>query len=583
MDDRLFAQILLSRGILTQEQLDLIAAGAEGRPLREAVVAAGVLDEDAVTRFVADEFSMPVLQRLEPEKVSPELIKKVPIRFAKQHRVLPVGPVDGGILVAIADPLDTVALDDLRAVLGAEPIPALVGSERILEVINQVYEREASELGEKEESQADELPDILDVTDEAPIIRWVNSLFFQAVRERASDIHIESGEREVIVRYRIDGDLYERKRANKGWLPGIISRVKVMAGLNIAEKRLPQDGRIGLRIAGKSIDVRVSTIPTSQGERVVLRLLDKTSVLREISTLGLASSTEKALDLLIHRPHGIILVTGPTGCGKTTTLYSCLQRINTSDLNIMTVEDPVEYDLPGISQMHVNPKINLTFAAGLRSFLRQDPDVIMVGEVRDRETAEIAIHASLTGHLVLSTIHTNDAAGAITRMTEMGIEPFLVASSMVAIMAQRLVRLVCPNCSTLAPASDVDLAELGLTPPRLAGRLARQANPAYLVDDSHLAGVRAGQRPLLRQKIGCPQCLKTGFIGRTGIYELLLITDRIRALVLERADSTAIRRAAVEEGMDSLRDDGIRKVLEGVTTAEEVLRATEEDIGVVSE
>jgi general secretion pathway protein E len=580
MNDQLLAEILTSRGILSAEQLALLSAQAPGRTLREALVEQRVLDEDGIVRLIADEFSMPVLPRIEPEKIPPELLRMVPIRFAKQHRVLPVGRVDGGVLVALADPLDSTALDDLRTVLGAEPLPALADPERILEVINQVYDREASELGDKHEEQADELPDILDVSDEAPIIRWVNSLFFQSIRERASDIHIEAGEREVIVRYRIDGDLYERKRANKGFLPGIVSRVKVMAGLNIAEKRLPQDGRIALRIAGKQIDVRVSTIPTSQGERVVMRLLDKTNVLRDVSTLGLAPGMLGALDALIHRPHGILLVTGPTGCGKTTTLYGCLQKINTPDLNIMTVEDPVEYDLPGISQMHVNPKIDLTFASGLRAFLRQDPDVIMVGEVRDRETAEIAVHASLTGHLVLSTIHTNDAAGAITRLVEMGTEPFLVASSMIGILAQRLVRVLCPNCAQPTPLNDEDLHELGLDAGRMQTRVARQVLPAYHVDNAHLEPMQRGERPMVRRKVGCPQCLQTGFLGRTGIYELLLITDRVRALVLQRADSTAIRRAAVEEGMDTLRDDGARKVLEGVTTSEEVLRATEQDIEV---
>ena len=580
MDDQLLAEILTSRGILSAEQLALLSTQAPGRPLREALVEQRVLDEDAIVRLIADEFSMPVLPRIEPEKIPPELVRLVPIRFAKQHRVLPVARVDGGVLVALADPLDSTALDDLRTVLGVEPLPALADPERILEVINQVYDREASELGNKHEEQADELPDILDVSDEAPIIRWVNSLFFSAVRERASDIHIEAGEREVIVRYRIDGDLYERKRANKGFLPGIVSRVKVMSGLNIAEKRLPQDGRIGLRIAGKQIDIRVSTIPTSQGERVVMRLLDKTNVLRDVSTLGLAPGMLAALDGLIHRPHGILLVTGPTGCGKTTTLYGCLQKINTPDLNIMTVEDPVEYDLPGISQMHVNPKIDLTFASGLRAFLRQDPDVIMVGEIRDRETAEIAVHASLTGHLVLSTIHTNDAAGAITRLVEMGTEPFLVASSMIGILAQRLVRVLCPNCAQPVPMNDDDLHELGLDAGRMQTRVARQVFPAYHVDDAHLLPMQRGERPMVRRKVGCANCLQTGFLGRTGIYELLLITDRVRSLVLQRADSTAIRRAAVDEGMDTLRDDGARKVLEGVTTPEEVLRATEQDIEV---
>jgi general secretion pathway protein E len=578
MQDRTLSTILVSRGVLTEDQIAALIGEAPGRPLRDALIESRVLDEDAIARFVADELGIPLLPRIDPDRVPPDLVKLVPIRFAKQHRVIPIDRIEGGILVAVADPLDATALDDLRTVLGAEPIPGLASSEQILEAINRVYEREASELGGKDDQQGEELQDILDVTDEAPIIRWVNSLFFQAIRERASDIHIEAGEREVIVRYRIDGDLYDRKRANRGFLAGIISRVKVMAGLNIAEKRLPQDGRITLKIAGKSIDVRVSTIPTSQGERVVMRLLDKTTVLREISTLGLAATTEQLLDGLIHRPHGIILVTGPTGCGKTTTLYAALQRINKPDLNILTVEDPVEYDLPGISQMHVNPKINLTFANGLRAFLRQDPDVIMVGEIRDRETAEIAIHASLTGHLVLSTIHTNDAAGAVTRLVEMGIEPFLVASSLIGILAQRLVRVLCPSCSEGAPATEAEIIELGLTPALLEPRLQRTLNPVYPLDNSHLEPMLRGEIPMVRRRVGCEQCLKTGYIGRTGIYELLLVTDRIRAMVLNRSDSTTIRRAGVEEGMDALRDDGVRKVLDGTTTPEEVLRATEQDV-----
>jgi general secretion pathway protein E len=334
-----------------------------------------------------------------------------------------------------------------------------------------------------------------------------------------------------------------------------------MAGLNIAEKRLPQDGRISLKIAGKSIDVRVSTIPTSQGERVVLRLLDKSTVLLDLTDLGFAMTTYTIMNDLIKRPHGIILVTGPTGSGKTTTLYAALSVINKPDLNILTVEDPVEYDMLGINQMQVNPKIALTFASGLRSFLRQDPDVIMVGEIRDRETAEIAIHASLTGHLVLSTIHTNDAAGALTRLVEMGIEPFLVASSMLAMLAQRLVRVLCKECREPFKPTDEQLAQIGLN---------REKVGRFWSD-------KAGDRVIYRAK-GCEKCAFLGYKGRTGIYELLLVTDSVRSLILRKDDSNTIKRGAITEGMLTLRDDGGLKVLQGVTTLEEVMRVSQEEI-----
>jgi general secretion pathway protein E len=395
---------------------------------------------------------------------------------------------------------------------------------------------------------------------------------FQAVKERASDIHIEPREKELLVRYRIDGVLYEHKRANRNFINSIISRVKIMAGLNIAEKRLPQDGRIRRKIAGKEIDMRVATVPTPHGERITIRLLDRSSVLLELADIGFAEDHLVGIEELIHRPHGIVLVTGPTGSGKTTTLYSCLSKINTPDLNILTVEDPVEYQLEGISQVQVNPKIELTFASAIRSFLRHDPDVIMVGEIRDSETAGMAITASLTGHLVFSTIHTNDSAGAITRLVDMGIEPFLVVSSLCGLLAQRLVRRVCPECRVLHRPTPEELEKVGINPEGFfAGTLPMPFLKTSMKPPP--AGMLYNANPT-----GCPRCSKTGYTGRTGIYELLPIDDQIRQLALKNADSGKVKKAAVAAGMRTLREDGALKVRAGITTIEEVLLVTAEDI-----
>jgi general secretion pathway protein E len=413
----------------------------------------------------------------------------------------------------------------------------------------------------------EELDDLLDANDEAPIINWVNSLMFQAAREGASDIHIRPGEKDIIVRYRVDGVLREAKRAPKKFQPSIIARIKIMAGLNIAEKRLPQDGRIRRKMAGKDVDMRVATSPTSAGESVTIRLLDRSSVLLGLADIGFAEDHLDTIRAIIARPHGILLVTGPTGSGKTTTLYACISEINSPDLNILTVEDPVEYQLEGISQTQVNSKIDLTFASGLRSFLRQDPDVIMVGEIRDRETAEVAITASLTGHLVFSTVHTNDAAGGITRLIDMGIEPFLVASSLVGLLAQRLVRRPCKECARPVRPSDKALVELGLDPAKFfAGGYQFPA----------VKGQRQVPVGMVLEPVGCHACQQLGYKGRTGIYELLMINDNVRRLALEKADAGSIRNAAIDAGMVSLRFDGARKVCLGMTTPEEVLLMTAE-------
>ncbi len=485
-----------------------------------------------------------------------------------------------------ADPLDIAAQDDVRAIFGKPVDLTVAPTTTILDAINSFFERlntAAEDLEKENEDEADELTDIIDQSeDDAKIIRWVNSLFAEASKRRASDIHIEPEEREVMVRYRIDGELHEARRAGRAVMPNIVARVKIMAGLNIAEKRLPQDGRITLKIAGKGVDIRVSTIPTSRGhERIVMRLLNKSSVLLDLPDLGFNERDYALMDHLIQRPHGIILVTGPTGAGKTTTLYACLNRINQPNINILTAEDPVEYELPRIHQVHVNAKIGLTFASSaLRAFLRQDPDVVMVGEIRDKETAEIAVHASLTGHLVLSTLHTNDAPSAITRLVEMGVEPFNVTSSIIGILAQRLVRVLCPLCKEPYEAQDYEMEELGMSPAGMDVKLRRKMSSAYLP-----RGVTYtppfpmdGVRPIFYRPKGCEACNGSGYGGRRGIYELMLIDDAVRPLILKNADSNAIRRAAMDSGMDTMRDDGARKVLQGRTSVEEVLASTQDDV-----
>jgi general secretion pathway protein E len=582
-------EILVRRGVVSEERLKPLFAQQreKGPSLMDLLLAGNVVDAATVGQALADECGLPYLSRIDVDAIATPVASKLPISYAKSHKILVMAEDDGLVHVVCADPLDTASLDDVRA-LFHKPVEAVVSSaENLVDAINRVYEKNeqgGGELQTNDEIRAeDELEDILDSDDEAPIIRWCNALFFQGVKERASDIHIEPEEKEVVVRYRIDGELYVAKRANKQFMSSIIARIKIMAGLNIAEKRLPQDGRISLKIAGKSIDVRVSTIPTSRGfERIVMRLLHKTNVLLDLPDLGFAARDYALMDGLIKRPDGIILVTGPTGSGKTTTLYAALNRINHPNLNILTAEDPVEYEIGGIHQVHVQPKIGLTFASALRAFLRQDPDVIMVGEIRDKETAEIAIHASLTGHLVLSTIHTNDAAGAVTRLVEMEIEAFLVRSSVIGILAQRLVRLLCTDCREPYTPSDFELRQLGIDPERISWRMSRRLSPRYVAQGADyvpLGTGHAGPLTFYRAK-GCPTCLQTGYTGRRGIYELMMIDDAVGALILKNSDAQSIKRAAVEQGMDTLRDDGARKVLMGLTTVEEVLAATQEDVAV---
>lgn len=589
-EQRFLGEILQRRAGIPLERLEALYAvqKEKGIDLVDLLVNGNIVDETTIARALADESELPFVEKPEPDRISTELATRLPISFAKQHKILVTNEDDFAVYVLMGDPFDTTALDEMRVLFG-KPIEASVApAEKIEDAINRVYEREAGggELESNEEHVDDEVAggDILDSDDEAPVIRWVNSLFLQAMKERASDIHIEPEEKEVIVRYRIDGELYIARRAPRAFMSSIVSRVKIEAALNIAEKRLPQDGRISKKIAGKAFDIRVSTIPTSRGyERIVMRLLNKSSVLLDLPDLGFSARDYALMDTLIHRPDGIILVTGPTGSGKTTTLYACLNRINQPNINILTAEDPVEYELSGIHQVHVNAKIGLTFASALRAFLRQDPDVVMVGEIRDKETVEIAINASLTGHLVLSTIHTNDAAGAFTRMVDMGVEPFLLRSAVIGVLAQRLVRMLCPACKEAYTASPADLEELGLTPERAASRRRRQTIPTTryyprtVNAADPLEAVQDRSVTLYRPK-GCDKCAQTGFTGRRGIYELLMMDDVVGPMVLKGADAQAIKRAAMEQGMDSLRDDGARKVLAGLTSLEEVLGATQDDV-----
>ncbi len=564
--------ILLETTALTVEQLEQAREkqADSGRRLSEVLVSEGLISPDELLDALGRQLGLPIRPTIRADVVDETLIERVPIGFCKNHVLLPIQrDRDGGVRVAVADPYALGPIDDLRMLFeGAEVRLELANQRTILGAINEVYDRGPSATDALAEDAAEDLhhlaeeishepQDLLESADDAPIIKLVNSLLQHAVKDRASDVHLEPFEREIRVRFRIDDVLYEpMKPLPRALQASIVSRIKIMGGLNIAEKRLPQDGRIRLKIAGRDYDVRLSTVPIAHGERVVLRLLPRTQDLLNLEKVGFNEQQREVIGRLIARPNGILLVTGPTGSGKTTTLYSALSRINATDKNIITIEDPVEIQLPGVGQIEVKPGIGLTFAGGLRSVLRQDPNVILVGEIRDLETAEIAIQASLTGHLVFSTLHTNDAASAITRLVDMGVEPFLVASSLVAVLAQRLVRMLCLDCRESYEASREELIEIGVRPP---------------------------ERPVkLFRPTGCAGCNYTGYRGRVGIFELMLVDDDIRGLVSQNVDSKSIKQKAVQKGMHTLRTDGAKKVLQGITSVAEVLRATEEE-GVVEQ
>jgi general secretion pathway protein E len=556
----------------------------KGGQIGQILVQQKDISETQLLQALSIQYGIPYWPKLPLENIESDFTDKIQIQFLKKYNMVPVeylAPVTAlncglaplnspdadkpaapaGFVVAINDPLNFHALDDLVRLMGLADFKlVLADRETILSAINLQYDlrrdsaqqlvQDMEENGSDIISEIEETADLLDDTSEAPIIKLVNHIISQSFKARASDIHIEPYQHSFTVRYRVDGILYDLLTPPKWIQPALISRIKVMAKMNIAEKRLPQDGRFEVKVGDQNIDLRVSTIPTSFGERVVLRLLHKTGSLLGLKELGLSPSRLKLIKELVTSPNGIILVTGPTGSGKTTSLYAILQSINKPDINIITIEDPVEYQIKGISQIQVNPKIDLTFARGLRSIVRQDPDVILVGEIRDHETAEIAVQSALTGHLVFSTLHTNDSASAITRLVDMGVEPFLISSSVLAVAAQRLVRILCNHCKSAYKPSEIYLESIGVSPDHF--------------NESHIY-----------KAVGCEKCISTGYSGRLGIFEIMVLNEKLKGLILETYDSNRIKHEAIKEQMVSLRQDGIQKVLEGITTIEEVLRVTQ--------
>ena len=532
-----------------------------GKPVIQILQDFGIMDLDTVLQVMADYLGAPVM-KLAGKELPPEAIKAVPASSARMYQALPVEVHDGTLKVALAEPLNPARLDELGFVVKknlqlvvADPAEVLRGIEKYYpeqgEDVSDILKQLGSdkEIEQEVEAAHADAARMDRLANEAPIVRFVNLVLTQAVADRASDIHFEPFETEFRIRYRVDGALYEMSPPPKHLALPVISRIKVMANLNISETRLPQDGRISMPIGNRTIDLRVSTLPTQFGESVVLRVLDRNAVNLEIESLGLPKFIYEYVNEAILRPNGIFVVTGPTGCGKTTTLYSCLRRVNTIDSKLLTAEDPVEFDIEGIMQVAVQEAVGLTFSKALRSFLRQDPDIIMVGEVRDLETAQISIQASLTGHLVLSTLHTNDSPGAITRLIDMGVEPFLISSTLVAVLGQRLVRTICKNCRTPFEPTENQLGMLNLSPHDLGDKVFYYGR-------------------------GCATCNDTGYKGRKGIFELLVVNDAIRGLVNERAPTVVLRQKAVELGMVTLREDGLRSIFDGDTTIEEVVKYT---------
>ncbi|MFA7692074.1 MAG: type II secretion system ATPase GspE [Candidatus Hydrogenedentales bacterium] len=561
--------ILVEQGWIHEEQVTEALELQKLRPKRlgELLLDLGYMEEEHLLRALGIQFGLEYDPKLR-EHVESSLTTKVPISFIREYQMVPYKKNGDTYLVALNDPLNLLPLDDLRLLLDGPVKPVLCNREDIQFIIDTYFEQQSENAGElidnivlggEEEGKVHSLDhaeserDLLDLANEAPIIKLINLIISGAVKERASDIHLEPFEHSVRVRYRIDGVLYEKFTVPRAQQAALVSRVKIMANLNIAEHRLPQDGRIKIRLSGKEIDIRVSVIPIAHGERVVMRILEKGNFMFSLEELGMDERDHKLMDRLITSSHGIVLVTGPTGSGKSTTLYASLARVNSPDKNIITVEDPIEYLIAGIGQIQVRPKIGLTFSAGLRSILRQDPDIILVGEIRDMETAEMAVQASLTGHLVFATLHTNDSAGAVTRLINMGIEPFLVTSSTIAIQAQRLVRRVCQVCKQGYEPDPDSLRDLGIQ-----------------LDDPRLKMLYRGE--------GCDKCAQRGYYGRSGIFELMVMSNHIQELVLHGADSNVIKREARREGMRTLREDGAEKMLRGETTIEEILRVTRDEV-----
>ena len=549
-------QLLLQHTSLTEEQLQeaLDIQKEEHRLLGDILLTKNYIHPHDIVKVLCHQVEIPYLNELKIDEIDPAIVRDISINYAKQHEVLPILESEYSVTLAISDPFDFNAINDLTGIFKKKIDIVVVSPLKIQDAINRVYEKANRNIVDSIEDEFEENLDldgpidILDASaDEAPVIRFVNSIIFRAVKERASDIHIEPYEKEVVYRFRVNRVMTEILRQPKKTHAAVSSRIKVMAKLDIAEKRLPQDGRIKIKIAGKDIDIRLSTVPVQNGERIVMRVLEKTNTVLELEKLGFEGQVLKGLQEFSTKKHGVLYVTGPTGHGKTTTLFAVLDRMNTPDRMIITVEDPVEYEIPGISQIQVNSKIDLSFAIALRAILRQNPDVVMVGETRDMETAEMAIQASLTGHFVLSTLHTNDASSAPTRLIDMGVQPFLISSSLVGVLAQRLVRVLCDNCKEPTELSPYEMQMLDI-----------DSMPA---------------NSTIFKPVGCEKCTNTGYSGMTVVSELLTITDTIRGLILAKADASKIKKAAMKEGMESLSENALHKVFTGVTSVEEVLRA----------
>jgi general secretion pathway protein E len=562
LQHRTLEQLLLEQGRISADDLRKIKRLQldRGERLERLLLDLGFISEEDLLPLLAAYLGVPAVSRKEFPEV-PVPLGNLNLKFLRHAKVLPLSQSNGTLTVAMADPADYYTIQGLQLATGLQVETRLARERDVLEALEAAYDSGAGENGAAADTGDAELEyfsedeedvnHLRDLASEAPVIRFVNLLISRAVEQRSSDIHIEPFENELKVRYRIDGVLHDVEGPQRRLQAAIVSRIKIMAKLNIAERRLPQDGRIKLRLMGREIDLRVSTLPTLFGESVVLRILDRSSIVVNLDSLGFPEDCLGQFEKLINKPYGMILVTGPTGSGKTTTLYGALDKINSPDKKIITIEDPVEYQLFGVNQIHVKPAIGLTFANGLRSIVRQDPDVIMVGEIRDAETAEIAIQAALTGHLVFSTLHTNDAAGAVSRLLEMGVEDYLLASSLLGVLAQRLVRKVCAKCRQ---------------PAELAVSALRE-----------IAGPNGGEVQVYEGR-GCEECSNTGYRGRSGIFELLAVSDVIRQLILKRSSADAIREAAIRQGMRTLREDGWQKVRSGSTTVAEVVRVTQEEV-----
>src|ERR1039457_1284932 len=557
--------LIREQGLVDDLQYEEVVAELKrsGAPVVQLLQDFGIMKLDDILHVIAGHIGADVVS-LKDHEYPPELLQTVPARVAQMYHCLPVAVNNGTVQLALADPLDATRADEIHFAIKRDVQIVVADPEEIRKTIDRLYgQDEASgdfseilkELGadadiaREVDEAAEDAKRLEDLANEAPIVKFVSLVLQQAIQDRASDIHFEPFETDFRIRYRVDGALYEMAPPPKHLALPVISRLKVMANLDISERRLPQDGRINLHILNRQVDLRMSTLPTQFGESVVLRVLDRSAVNLEIESLGFPKYVYDFVTEVILRPNGIFVVTGPTGCGKTTTLYSCLRRVNAIDSKLLTAEDPVEYDIEGIMQVAINDAVGMTFGKALRSFLRQDPDIIMVGEMRDLETAQISIQASLTGHLVLSTLHTNDSPGAVTRLVDMGVEPFLISSTLMAVLGQRLVRTICKNCRTPFEPTEQQLSLLGLSPYDLGDKVFHYGR-------------------------GCSNCNDTGYKGRKGIFELLVVSDAIRTLINDRAPTVVVRQKAVELGMVTLREDGLRSIFDGDTTIEEVVKYT---------